>query len=56
MFGAIDAFRSRNFMTKKTIVYAERESKTLEFKSILPDFGKLIKTCIAFANGVGGEL
>lgn len=45
-----------DFMTKKTIIYPERESKTLEFKSILPDFGKLIKTCIAFANGVGGQI
>jgi len=37
-------------------VYPERESKTLEFKSELPVFLKLIKTCVAFANGVGGQL
>jgi len=36
--------------------YPERESKTLEFKSSPPDFGKLVKTCVAFANGCGGEI
>ena len=43
-------------MDKKTITYADRESRTLEFKSKLPEFSKLIKTCIAFANGVGGQI
>ncbi len=43
-------------MPKKNIFFAERESKTLEFKSILPDFSKLIKTCIALANGSGGQI
>ena len=43
-------------MVKKTITFPERESKTLEFKSTLPDFNKLIKTCIAFANGSGGQI
>jgi len=37
-------------------IYPERESKTLEFKSKLPIFHNLIKTCVAFANGVGGQL
>ena len=33
------------------------ESKTLEFKEILPDdSSKWIKTIIAFANGAGGKL
>jgi predicted HTH transcriptional regulator len=36
--------------------FPERESKQLEFKSKLPDFRKLIKTCVAFANGVGGRI
>lgn len=36
--------------------YSERESKTLEFKSRLPQFNALIKTCIAFANGFGGRI
>ncbi len=40
---------------KNTFSY-ERESKTLEFKSALPNFSSLIKTCIAFANGVGGRI
>jgi len=43
-------------MREKSLIYPERESKTLEFKSLLPDFNKLIKTCIAFANGVGGQI
>ncbi|MBS0654434.1 MAG: putative DNA binding domain-containing protein [Verrucomicrobia bacterium] len=34
----------------------ERESKLLEFKEIVPKFSALIKTCVAFANGVGGEI
>ena len=37
-------------------VYPGRESKHLEFKSILPKFSALIKTCIAFANGCGGKI
>lgn len=36
--------------------YSERESKTLEFKSQLPQFFSLIKTCVAFANGIGGKI
>ena len=43
-------------MPKKNIFLPERASKTLEFKSILPDFSKLIKTCIALANGSGGQI
>ncbi len=38
------------------MIYPERESKSIEFKSHLPAFKELIKTCVAFANGVGGEL
>lgn len=37
-------------------VYPERESKQLEFKSQLPKFYDLVKTCVAFANGVGGMI
>lgn len=37
-------------------VYPERESKSLEFKSRLPNFSNLIKTCVAFANGMGGRI
>lgn len=36
--------------------YTEEESKNLEFKSQLPKFESLIKTCIAFANGSGGQI
>jgi ATP-dependent DNA helicase RecG len=37
-------------------VYPERESKSLEFKSRIPNFHNLIKTCVAFANGMGGKI
>lgn len=40
----------------KAPIHPDRESKTLEFKSKVPDFNKLAKTCIAFANGSGGEI
>jgi ATP-dependent DNA helicase RecG len=59
LFGS---FLKRKRMAKKrqrTIepaVYPERESKTLEFKSRLPEFRSLAKTCVAFANGAGGEI
>ncbi len=36
--------------------YPDRESKSLEFKSQLPNFHALVKTCVAFANGVGGKI
>lgn len=36
--------------------FDERESKVLELKSDLPKFEALVKTCIAFANGVGGRI
>lgn len=36
--------------------FAERESKSLEFKSKLPQFNQLVKTCVAFANGIGGKI
>ncbi len=42
-------------MTKKHF-FDKRESKVLEFNSSLPKFEVLIKTCIAFANGVGGRI
>lgn len=41
-------------MIKKFI--PDRESKSLEFKSQLPNFHTLVKTCVAFANGVGGKI
>src|ERR1700720_3912785 len=37
-------------------IYPERESKSLEFKSRIPSFHSLIKTCVAFANGAGGKI
>ncbi|MBI4357634.1 MAG: putative DNA binding domain-containing protein [Gammaproteobacteria bacterium] len=39
-----------------TEYYPEREGKTLEFKVKSPHFASLIKTCVAFANGVGGQI
>lgn len=36
--------------------YPERESKLLEYKSTVPHFDTLIKTCIAFANAAGGRI
>lgn len=38
------------------IIFPERASKLIEFKSIVPKFDTLIKTCIAFANASGGKL
>lgn len=38
------------------IIYTERESKILEFKSTIKKFDGIIKTAIAFANGVGGKI
>ena len=38
------------------IVFPERESRHLEFKSRVVDFSALIKTSIAFANAVGGRI
>jgi ATP-dependent DNA helicase RecG len=36
--------------------YPGRESKHLELKSAPPNFQMLIKTCVAFANGIGGKV
>lgn len=33
-----------------------RESKTIEIKETIPQKSQLIKTCVAFANGSGGEI
>ena len=38
------------------IIFPDRESKLLEFKSRITDFTVLIKTSIAFANGAGGRI
>jgi predicted HTH transcriptional regulator len=43
-------------MSSGPVIFPERESKVLEFKSVVPDFEKLVKTCIAFANGSGGQI
>lgn len=40
----------------KKNIYPERESKNLELKSTIPKFSILVKTCIAFANGFGGQI
>lgn len=37
-------------------IFSERESKLIEFKSAIPKFAALIKTCIAFANAAGGRI
>jgi ATP-dependent DNA helicase RecG len=37
-------------------IFPERESKLVEFKSIVPNFDALIKTSIAFANASGGRI
>ena len=34
----------------------KRESKSVEFKSRATEFRKLARTCVAFANGAGGEI
>lgn len=41
-------------MSKYT--FPERESKLIEFKSIVPSFEKLLTTCVAFANAAGGKI
>lgn len=38
------------------ITYPKKESKTIEFKETLPNKNQLIKTCVASANGQGGEI
>ncbi len=38
------------------VIYPERESKLLELKEKLFDLNKITKTCVAFANGPGGEI
>jgi ATP-dependent DNA helicase RecG len=53
IIGAIGAIMEVNPMR---YVYPERESKSLEFKSEVPNFNNLIKTCVAFANGMGGKI
>jgi len=36
--------------------YPDRESKSLEFKLQIPAFHNLVKTCVAFSNGMGGKI
>lgn len=38
------------------IIFPDRESRLLEFKSRVTDFLPLIKTSIAFANAAGGRI
>lgn len=38
------------------IIFPERESRLLEFKSKVTDFSALIKTSIAFANAAGERI
>ena len=56
IYGAIGAIGAIIRQGKKMRSVTERESKTLEFKSKLPIFSNLIKTCVAFANGFGGKI
>ena len=37
-------------------IFNRRESKTLELKETIPQKNQLVKTCVAFANGAGGEI
>lgn len=37
-------------------LFSERESKVLELKSTIKKFDGIIKTAVAFANGVGGKI
>ena len=39
-----------------TTYFPDRESKILEFKSVVKNFDKITKTAVAFANGVGGKI
>jgi len=41
-------------MTK--LYFQERESKVIEFKSTVQRFESIIKTAVAFANGIGGKI
>lgn len=43
-------------MKSEMLIFNGRESKSLEFKEKLPSFSTLIKTSIAFANGIGGKI
>lgn len=36
--------------------YPERESKSIDFKEKVPAFYSLVKTCVAFANSMGGKI
>lgn len=56
MTGAIGAFIIKYGEIMNTIIYTSKESKILEFKETLPNKNQLIKTCVAFANGQGGEI
>lgn len=38
------------------LIFPERESKELEYKSSISKFDGIIKTAVAFANGVGGRI
>lgn len=43
-------------LEEKKIIYPDKESKLIELKERLTDWNKIIKTCVAFANGAGGEI
>ncbi|MBL6988997.1 MAG: putative DNA binding domain-containing protein [Bacteriovoracaceae bacterium] len=43
-------------MSKNNEVYPEKESKLVELKEKLSSLNNIIKTCVAFANGHGGEI
>lgn len=43
-------------MSKYKAYYMKGESKTLELKETIPQKNQIIKTCVAFANGAGGQI
>lgn len=43
-------------MAQNIVIYPEKESKLIEFKEKLSSLSNIIKTCVAFANGAGGEV
>ena len=43
-------------MNAEMIIYPKKESKLIEFKEKLTNWNKIIKTCVAFANGAWGDI
>ncbi len=43
-------------MSTDRIIFPEKESKLIELKEKLSNWNNIVKTCVAFANGSGGEI